>query len=69
MGKGDSKWVFLDIQCDIIEYNNNNNNNNNAHNSIGPFSWVDTAGQLTGQFNLFTVPLHQTIMKGSSLND
>ena len=59
----------LGIQCDIMEYNNNNNNNNNAHTRWALFSWVVTAGQLTGQFNLFTVPLHQTIMKGSSLND
>ena len=59
----------LGMQCDIMEYNNNNNNNNNAHTRKALFSWVVKDGQLTGQLNLFTVPLHQTIMKGSSLND
>ena len=37
--------------------------------SIGPFSCVVTAGQLTGQLNLFTVRLHRNIIKGPSLNE
>ena len=32
---------------------------------IGPFSCIVTAGQLTGQLNLFTVSL----LKGTSLNE
>ena len=34
-----------------------------------PFLCVITAGQLTGQLNLFTVRLHQNIIKGTSLNE
>ena len=37
--------------------------------SIGPFSCVVTAGQLTGQLNLFTVSLHHNTIKGTSLNE
>ena len=42
--------------------------NDNVH-SIGPFSCVVTAGQLTGQLNLFTVRLHHNIIKETSLNE
>ena len=33
-----------------------------------PFLCVVTAGQLTGQLNLFTVRLHHIIINGTSLN-
>ena len=45
-----------------MEYINNNNR------SKGPFSCVVTAGQLTGQLNLFTARLHHNIIKGQLLN-
>ena len=40
-----------------------------THTLNWPFSCVVTAGQLTGQLNLFTVRLHHNIIKGPSLNE
>ena len=36
--------------------------------SLGPFSGIVTAGQLTGQLSLIKVCLHHNIIKGPSLN-